>query len=82
MRRVLRKIAANDPNIGKQKDNSSSLKLLALVGDLCSQHCYYSPTNLFVWLHSGDISTMADGSVVQVLQDGHKELIAAAGGKK
>ena len=79
MRRVLRKIAANDPNIGKQKDNSSSLKLLAL---LSSQHCYYSTTNLFVWLHSGDISTMADGSVVQVLQDGHKELIAAAGGKK
>ena len=42
MRRVLRKIAANDPNVG-------------------------------------DISTMADSSVVQILQDGHKELIA---GKK
>ena len=25
----------------------------------------------------GDISTMADGSVVQVLQDGYKELIAS-----
>jgi len=44
MRRVLRKIAKNDPDIG-------------------------------------DISTMADGSVVQVLQDGYKELIASASKK-
>jgi hypothetical protein len=30
----------------------------------------------------GDISTMADGSVVQVLQDGYKELKASSGSKK
>ena len=35
---------------------------------------FYAETKLFL---VGDISTMADGSVVQVLQDGYKELIAS-----
>ena len=44
-------------------------------------HVYFVDDTLILF-DIGDISTMADGSVVQVLQDGHKELIAGAGGKK
>ena len=50
--------------------------------DLIKHFSYLQSDNNCILFDAGDISTMADGSVVQVLQDGHKELIAAAGGKK